>query len=180
MPPRARLLARKVIYSGKIVQLSLDRVIEPGGVKTIREVVHHRGSVVVVPHLPDGRIILVRQFRHATGKSLWELVAGGMERGEKPRGAARRELLEETGYRARRLNPVLSFYASPGFLTEEMYLVEAWGLEQSKAQPESDERIEIGRFHRNELIRMLRARKIRDAKTLVGLLWNFGLRRIKV
>ena len=103
-------------------------MIEPGGVKATREVVCHRGSVVVLPRLDDGRVLLVRQFRYAAGKSLWELVAGGIELGETPAAAARRELLEETGYRARTLRPLFHFYASPGFLSERMFLFEARGL----------------------------------------------------
>ena len=97
MSKNARVLESKTIYRGRAVELKVDRVIEPGGVETTREVVCHPGSVVVVPHLPDGRLILVRQYRHAVQESLWELVAGGMERGETPRQSARRELLEETG-----------------------------------------------------------------------------------
>ena len=96
------------------VELKVDRVIEPGGVETTREVVCHPGSVVVVPHLPDGRLILVRQYRHAVQESLWELVAGGMEPGETPRQSARRELQEEAGYRARVLKPLLGVLPEPG------------------------------------------------------------------
>ena len=97
MPKKARVLKSKTIYRGRVVELKVDHVIEPGGVETTREVVCHAGSVVVVPHLPDGRVILVRQYRHAVKESLWELVAGGMEHGETPRQSARRELLEENG-----------------------------------------------------------------------------------
>src|SRR5271157_5115239 len=80
----ARTLKSKTLYKGRVVELKVDQVIEPGGVETTREVVCHPGSVVVVPHLPDGRLVLVRQFRYAVQESLWELVAGGIERGESP------------------------------------------------------------------------------------------------
>jgi ADP-ribose pyrophosphatase len=156
------------------VELKVDRVIEPGGVETTREVVCHPGSVVIVPHLPDGRLILVRQYRYAAKESLWELVAGGMEKGETPRQGARRELLEETGYRARILKPLLEFYPSPGILSEKMHLVEAWDLTPAKGEADADERIEVGLYTINEVMEMIRSHKIRDGKTLVGMLWLFG------
>lgn len=176
MNKRARTLESKTLYRGRVVELRLDRVIEPGGVETSREVIRHPGSVVVVPHLPDGRIILVRQYRHAVRESLWELVAGGMERGETPRQSARRELLEEAGYKARVIKPLLEFYPSPGILSEKMHLVEAWDLTPSKGQPDADERIETGFFTIAKAMKMVRDREIRDGKTLVGLLLLFGKR----
>jgi ADP-ribose pyrophosphatase len=170
----ARILESKTIYRGRVVDLKVDRVIEPGGVETTREVICHAGSVVVVPHLPDGRLILVRQYRHAVKESLWELVAGGMERGETPRQSARRELLEETGYHARTLEPLLEFYPSPGILSEKMHLVEAWDLTPSQGQPDDDERIETGFFTVNQVMEMIRRGEIRDGKTLVGILLRFA------
>jgi ADP-ribose pyrophosphatase len=170
----ARTIQSKTIYRGRIVELKVDRVIEPGGVETTREVVCHPGSVVVLPHLPDGRLILVRQYRYAVKESLWELVAGGMERGETPRQSARRELLEEAGYRARVLKPLVEFYPSPGILSEKMHLVEAWDLTPGKGQPDVDERIEVGVFSLEEIVKMARSKKIRDGKTLVGILWLVG------
>ncbi|PYU94582.1 MAG: hypothetical protein DMG25_06415 [Acidobacteria bacterium] len=166
-----RVLSSKTVYDGRVVRLRIDRVIEPGNVEATREVVCHRGSVVVLPLLDDGRVLLVRQFRYATGKSLWELVAGGIEQGEATRAAALRELLEETGYRAGSLDRLFSFYPSPGFLSERMVLFQARGLVRSKACPESDERIRLGRFRRAQLRSMLRSGKIEDGKTLVGVLW---------
>lgn len=174
MRSRLRILSSKTIYHGKVLQLMLDRVIEPGGVTADREVVRHSGSVVVLPYLSHGQVLLVRQFRYATRKWLWELVAGAIERGETPLEAARRELLEETGYRARSVRAVLNFYPSPGFLSERMHLVEARGLTRSKAQPEADERIRVGRFTVAALRQALRKKKIEDGKTLVGLLWLLG------
>jgi ADP-ribose pyrophosphatase len=167
---RARILESKTLFRGRVVELKVERVVEPGGVETTREVVCHPGSVVVVPHLPDGRLILVRQYRHAVQESLWELVAGGMERGETPRQSARRELLEETGYHARLLKPLLEFYPSPGILSEKMHLVEAWDLTPSKGQPDADERIEVGFFTVSKVMEMIQSNEIRDGKTLVGIL----------
>ena len=171
MSDRVRILESKTVYAGKIIQLKVDRITEPGGVEATREIVHHIGSVVVLPRLPDDRVVMVRQFRYAAGRSLWELVAGGIEADETAREAGRRELLEEAGYRARTLVPLVSFYPSPGFLTEEMHLVEARNLTRTKAQPEDDERIDVDIFDRQQLLKMLRRKKIQDGKTLVGLLW---------
>jgi ADP-ribose pyrophosphatase len=174
VPKRARVIKSKTIFHGRVVDLKVEQVIEPGGVQTTREVVCHPGSVVVVPHLPDGRLILVRQYRHAVRESLWELVAGGMEPGETPRQSARRELQEEAGYRARVLKPLLEFYPSPGIMSEKMHLVEAWDLVPAKGRPDADERIEVGFFTVAEVLKMIRSQEIRDGKTLVGVLLLFG------
>lgn len=173
MPERVRILSSSTIYDGKIVQLKVDRVVEPGKITATREVVHHPGSVVVLPRFEDGGVLLVRQFRYAAGQSLWELVAGGMEGRESVRHAALRELLEETGYRARLIIPIFEFYPSPGILTERMHLVEARNLTFTRAEPEADERIEVKKFTKAELHKMFASKKILDAKTLIGLLWLF-------
>jgi ADP-ribose pyrophosphatase len=170
MRQKARVLESKTVFRGRVIELKVEDVIEPGGVETTREVVCHPGSVVIVPHLPDGRLVLVRQYRHAVRDTLWELVAGGMEPGETPRQSARRELLEETGFRARVIKPLLEFYPSPGILSEKMHLVEAWDLTPSKGRPDADERIETGLFTINSLINMIKSNEIRDGKTVVGVL----------
>ncbi len=172
MRPNVRVLSSKRLYKGKVIQVKLDRIVEPGGVEASREVVEHRGSVVIIPRLPDGRVVLVRQYRYAARQQLWELVAGSMEPGESVMRAARRELQEETGYRARTLKRLFSFYPSPGILTEQMHLVEARDLTLSEASPEADERIEVADFSRDQIEKLLRNKKIIDGKTLVGLLWE--------
>lgn len=171
MPAPSRTLSSKTVFKGRRVEVRVDRVREPGGVEARRELVCHPGSVVVLPILADGRVLLVRQFRYAAGQSLWELVAGGLEPGERPLRAAARELAEETGYRARRLERVLSFYPSPGILNEQMHLVAARGLTKGEAAPEPDERIRARAFSVGELRRMARAGRIKDGKTLAGLFW---------
>src|SRR5229473_2343647 len=100
--PVAKILSSTEVYKGAVFGVRRDEVLEPSGVRAIREVITHPGSVVVLPVLPDGRIVLVRQYRHATRLYMWELVAGRMEPGENPKKGAQRELIEETGYRARR------------------------------------------------------------------------------
>jgi ADP-ribose pyrophosphatase len=151
--------------------LKVDRIIEPGGVRAEREVVHHAGSVVILAHSDNDRIVLVRQYRYPAKQYLWELIAGGIEPGERPLAAARRELLEETGYRAGKFHLLFDFFPSPGILTEKMFLVEATELARSKAQPDPDERIKVGHFTSVQVMKMIKSRRIRDAKTLVGLLW---------
>ena len=154
-----------------MVELRVDRIVEPGGIEVTRELVEHPGSVVVLPMFPDGRVILVRQFRYAAHRALWELVAGGLEPREKPLQAAARELQEETGYRARRFKPLFSFFPSPGILAERMHLVLAQDLTPGEARPEEDERLQVKVFKRAELAKKLREKKIEDGKTLIGLMW---------
>ena len=150
--------------------------VEPGGVSVVREVVHHRGSAVILPRLTDGRILLIRQFRLATGRSLWELPAGSLDPGETAFQTARRELIEETGYRASAWKKLLEFYPSPGFVDEKMTLFLAEGAQPGPAHPEPDERIRVRCFTAQQLQEMIENKKIRDGKTLVGLLYFFSLR----
>ncbi len=171
MPGRLKILQSKTIYAGRIVNVKLERIVEPGGVTAEREVVYHSGSVVVVPRLPGGRVILIRQYRYPARQAFWELVAGGLEPGESPLQAARRELQEEAGFRARHCKLLLDFYPSPGVLSERMFLVEADDLRPAPAHPDPDERIEVGVFTLLQIRRMLRQKKLHDGKTLVGLLW---------
>jgi ADP-ribose pyrophosphatase len=170
----ARILRSKVIYKGPAFGVRRDEVLEPGGIRTTREVVTHPGSVVVLPVLPDGRILLVRQYRHATRQFLWELVAGRMEPGETPRQAAARELIEETGYRARRFRVFLDVFPTPGFLEERMYILLAQELTSGDARPEVDEKIISRAFTCTELKQMIQRGKLRDAKTIAGLLYYFS------
>src|SRR5579862_8617815 len=104
---RAKLLKSKTLYQGKVFRLQRDTVIEPGGMKVERDIIVHPGSVVVLPVFDDGRVLLIRQYRHSVGEFLWELVAGRKEPNEKPPAAARRELIEETGYSAKRLRKLM-------------------------------------------------------------------------
>jgi ADP-ribose pyrophosphatase len=150
----AKILRSKMIYKGPIFGIRRDEVIEPGGFRTTREVITHPGSVVVLPALPDGRILLIRQYRHATRQFLWELVAGRIDKGENPRKAAARELIEETGY-----------------LEERMYILLAEDLTPGKAEPEEDEKITSKAFTHGEIEQMIRRNKIRDAKSVAGILY---------
>jgi ADP-ribose pyrophosphatase len=167
------ILHSKVLYKGPIFGVRRDEVLEPNGLRTTREVITHPGSVVVMPVLPDGRIILIRQYRHAARRFLWELVAGRMDPGESARQAAARELIEETGYRAKRLRVFLDLFPTPGFLEERMYLLLAEGLTLGKAEPEEDEKIVAKTYTRAELEKMIHRGVLRDAKSIAGLLYYF-------
>ena len=171
---KAKILKSEIIYEGKAFGVRRDELIEPTGVRTVREVVTHPGSVVILPVLPDGRIVMVRQYRHACRQYLWELVAGRMERGENPKKGGQRELLEETGYRARKLSVFLDVFPTPGFLEERMYLLLAEGLTAGTAQPEEDEKLIVAAYTREQLEQMMRAGKLRDAKSIAGLLFYFS------
>jgi ADP-ribose pyrophosphatase len=179
MPPKktsrsnAKILSSKMIYQGRVFGVRRDEIIEPTGVRVTREVITHPGSVVVLPVLPDRRIVLIRQYRHATRQFLWELVAGRMERGENPRRAAARELIEETGYRAKRFRVFLDVFPTPGFLEERMYILLAEGLTLGEAEPEEDEKITVKAFTRKELEKMMQNGTLRDAKSIAGLLYYF-------
>ena len=171
--PIAKILKSKIIYKGPVFGVRRDHVLEPGGVRAVREVITHSGSVVVLPVLPDGRILLIRQYRHATRQYLWELVAGRIDGRESVKHAAARELIEETGYRARRFRVFLDLFPTPGFLEERMYILLAEQLTPGPAQPEEDERITCEAFQAKELERMVRKNILRDAKTVAGLLYYF-------
>src|SRR5258708_14329200 len=134
--PRAKeapITQSTTIYAGPVCGIRRDEVIEAGGGRAIREVITHPGSVVVLPVLPDRRILLIQQYRHATRQYLWELVAGRMDPGETPKVAAARELIEETGYRAKRFRIFLDVFPTPGFLEERMFLLLAEGLTAGEA-----------------------------------------------
>jgi ADP-ribose pyrophosphatase len=168
---KASIVKSEMIYDGPVFGLRRDEVIEPSGIRTTREVITHPGSVVVLPILPDKRILLIRQYRHATRQYMWELVAGRIDEGEGPKEAALREMIEETGYRAKRVKIFLDVFPTPGFLEERMYILLADGLTQGEATPEEDERIETKAFTRKEVEKMIEGNEIRDAKTIAGILY---------
>jgi ADP-ribose pyrophosphatase len=169
----AKILRSEIIYKGPVFGVRRDEVLEPSGVRAVREVITHPGSVVVLPVLPDGRILLIRQYRYATRQYLWELVAGRIDSGESVRQAAARELIEETGYRAKRFRVFLDVFPTPGFLEERMYILLAEELTAGEAQPEEDEKITAKAHTRTDLERMIQKNVLRDAKTIAGLLYYF-------
>ncbi len=170
----ARVISSRTAYRGPAFWVTTDDVLEPSGVRTRRDIVRHSGSVVILAvdeTQSEPRVILERQYRHAAGCYLHELPAGRIDEGESELGAAKRELLEETGYSAKNWKRVLRFWASPGFVAEAMSIYLARGLTAGSAQPEADEVIELKLVPLKEAVAMVMAGKIRDAKTISGILW---------
>ncbi|HZY61327.1 MAG TPA: NUDIX hydrolase [Edaphobacter sp.] len=180
---KAVLLSSKLSYKGKVFSVYTDKVIEPGCLTpNTRDVVRHNGSIVVLavdeaanPSDPD--IILIRQYRHAAGQFLLELPAGRIEPGEAPLAAAKREMIEETGFRAKRWTLLTQYYASPGFLGESMQTYLARDIHQGSSNPEEDEHIEIVRTPLSKALALIAANKIHDGKTLIGVSLYAAARR---
>jgi ADP-ribose pyrophosphatase len=180
---KARVVSSRISYQGPVFSVTTDEVEEPGGVRARRDVIRHSGSIVILAvdesaAMPGKKkmraepsILLERQYRHAAQSMMWELPAGRIDDGETALTAAKRELLEETGYSARRWKRILHFYVSPGFLDETMTIYLAQGLKAGEAQPEEDERIETHFFPLSEAQQMALNNRIRDAKTIAGILW---------
>jgi ADP-ribose pyrophosphatase len=167
-----KLISTKEVYRCKLFWVTEDEAKEKD-FKIERSVVRHRGSAVMLAIDKKKRILLVQQYRLPAGKKLWELPAGKVDEGEKVLEAAKRELIEETGYRAGKWKKLVSFYPSPGYVAEKMTIFVATELVEGEAQPMDDERIEKRWFTRKELNKLIRAGKIDDGKTLVGyLLWS--------
>jgi ADP-ribose pyrophosphatase len=169
--PIAKVLKSEVLYQGKVFRLQRDMVVEPGGVQAERDIIVHPGSVVVLPIFEDGRVLLIRQFRYSVGEFLWEFVAGRKEPDETPAAGARRELMEETGYRAKRLRKLMRVVPTPGFVSEWMWIFAAEGLTAGEAHPEDDEKITARIFTLKEAEKMIERGTLHDAKSICGLLY---------
>lgn len=172
---RAKVLSSKVVFECKLFRVYHDKIIEPGGEQNERDVIRHNGSVVILAldnskYKGDPWIVMERQYRHAANQYLWELPAGKIDEGEEPLAAAQRELIEETGYRAKKWRPLVEYFASPGFLGEAMKVFVAEGLEAGNAEPEDDEVIELRLVRLSEVLKMIKKGAIMDGKTLTSVL----------
>jgi len=171
---KSHVISSREVYRGPVFSVSIDKVLEPGGIRARRDIVHHPGSVVILA-MDESRgqthVLLERQYRHAAQRFLWELPAGRVDDGESELAGAKRELLEETGYRAARWRRILKFYASPGFLEETMALYLARDLKAGKAQPEDDELIRRRWVPLSSALLLVLRGTIRDGKTISAVLW---------
>lgn len=171
---KAKLLSSREMYRGPAFWVTMDHVLEPSGIRGRRDIVRHTGSVVIMPvdeTRSEPHVLLVRQYRHAAEQYLWELCAGRIDKGEAELSAAKRELLEETGYSATTWKRILKYYASPGFVAETMSIYLARGLRSGTAQPEEDEAIEVRFFPLSAIVKKIMAGQIQDGKTIAGVLW---------
>jgi len=164
-----KITSSREVYQCKLFRVTEDHAVDrKTGFEIKRSVVRHAGSAVMMAVDERNRVLLVRQYRLPAAKYLWELPAGRLDPGEKPLQTARRELIEETGYRARRWTRLASFWVSPGYVQERMTIYLATGLTAGEATPMEDERIEARWFTRREIEEMIHDGKIEDAKTMLG------------
>jgi ADP-ribose pyrophosphatase len=172
--PPVKILKSRVVYRAPVFYVTSEIVREPSGVTARRDIVRHPGSVVIMAvdeTRRQPRVLLIRQFRYAAGRELWELPAGRIDEGENLLAAAKRELLEETGVTARNWKQALFFYVSPGFLDETMTIFLARTLQRGKANPDDDEVIRSRFFSVSRAAKMVMSGRIQDAKAIAGVLW---------
>ncbi len=166
-----KIISSQEKYRCKLFWVTEDDARDKTGFELKRSVVRHNGSAVMMAVDDKKRVLLVRQYRLPADQYMWELPAGKVDEGEKPLQAAKRELVEETGYTAKKWKKLLSFYPSPGFVQEKMNIYLATDLSAGEATPMEDERIEIRWFKRAELDDLIKKGKIEDGKTLAGYLF---------
>jgi ADP-ribose pyrophosphatase len=171
---RLKVLRSRVVYQAPVFYVTSEQVKEPSGVKVRRDLIRHPGSVVIMAldeSKAEARVLLIKQYRYAAGDEIWEFPAGRIDPGDTPLSGAKRELAEETGYKAREWKRALFFYSSPGFLDETMSVFLARDLVKGKAKPEDDEFITASLVPISKAVRMVMDGEIQDAKTIAGILW---------
>ncbi len=168
-----KLISSEELLKTPVFWVTMDHAKDPDGFEIRRAIVQHHGSAVMMPVDEKGKVLLVRQYRLPARRYLWELPAGRLDEGETPLQAAKRELIEETGYRAKKWTKLVKFYPSPGFVAEAMTIFIAQDLKEGAAQPMDDERIEPGWFTLKQMAAMMETGEIQDAKTIIGYsLWK--------
>nr|WP_106784565.1 NUDIX hydrolase [Lysinibacillus timonensis] len=171
-----KTIRREAIFTGKVISLKVDDVLLPNGKEAKREIVNHPGAVAIIPITADGKLVLVEQYRKALERSIVEIPAGKLEKGEAPEHTARRELEEETGYGCNELIYLQSFATSPGFADEVIHLFVAKDLYkiENKADLDEDEFVSLMEVSVEEAERMVQDQRIYDAKTAFAVLWMKG------
>ena len=173
------LIASHRIYTGKVVSLDVDQVRFPDGTTGEMEIIRHSGAAAILPFISDPagedpQIMLLRQYRYAAGGYLYEVPAGKLEKGENPKDCAKRELKEETGCSAQRIEHMFSFLTTPGFTDEVIHSFMATGLTTGEKQLEADEFSEVVTFKLSQALKMIQTNEIRDAKTALIILYAAG------
>ena len=159
------------IYKGKAVDFYNDEVRLPNGQSATREYLGHPGAAAVLPFLDKNRVILVKQYRYPIGEVTYEIPAGKLDKGETPLECATRELEEETGFKAKMIEKLISFYPSTAFSNELLHVFAAFGLKKGKNKPDEDEFVSAVSVNFKEALEMVRRGKIRDSKTVIALLY---------
>lgn len=165
-----RVEAEREIYQARIIRLVAKDLVLPNGRQTTFTIVEHPGAVAIVPVHSNGDVVLLRQFRPSIGEEIYEIPAGTIEKGEAPLATAKREIIEETGFQAKQWAKIGEFYTAPGFCTELMHVYVARGLSPASADGDADEILKPVRMSLKSALKMIQSRKIRDAKTIAGLL----------
>lgn len=184
---KAQVLSSEIVFQGRLFRVVRDKIVEPTGLRSERDVVRHNGSAVILAvdsskSKKNPWIVMERQYRHAANRFLWEIPAGKLEPGEDALAGAKRELAEETGYQAKSWRQLLEYWPSPGFVGESMQVFLAERLYAGEAKPEEDERIELRLVKLSEILKMIEKGAIHDGKTLNAVLlyaWLLGRKRKK-
>jgi ADP-ribose pyrophosphatase len=174
---KMRVEAEREICQARIIRVVAKDLVLPNGRRTTFTIVEHPGAVAIVPVHANGDVVLLKQFRPSIGEELYEIPAGTIEKGEAPLATAKREIIEETGFKAKQWSKVSEFYSAPGFCTELMHLYVARGLSPASADGDADEILKPVRMSVDAALKLIRTGKIRDAKTIAGLLIHHGQRR---
>jgi ADP-ribose pyrophosphatase len=165
----SRVEWEKTIHQGRVFRLCRERAILPNGIQADFDVIHHPGSSAIVPLLSHDQVVMVKQYRQSIGEFLWEIPAGTLDPEEDPLECARRELIEEAGYRARHWQKLIEILPAPGYTDERIHLFSARDLQPVPQNLDQDEVLEVVQLSRNETLSMIRDGRIQDALTIIGL-----------